>query len=343
MTIYDVASRAGVSPGTVSKVLAERQHVSARTRALVLQAVSDLDYAPHATARNLSRRRTQILGLILPYGADYLFGDPFLLDCIRGIDDYAEAHDYYLLLCTAKPQATPTGPVGRLLPRGSVDGAVVLEAAASAALVPQLERQGYPWVTLGYPATQEGRIRNAIHADDYGGALAMTRHLHRLGHTRIGVISGPPHWMGALEARLAGVRLAQHEAGQPPDPALIAYGDFTPESGYQAAAQLLAARPAPTALFALNDRMALGAARLLAERGLHVPQDISLAGFDDIAAAAMANPPLATVRQPGFQMGIRAATVLAQLISGELAYFENIVLPTELVSRASAGPVPGAV
>ncbi len=339
-TIYDVAARAGVSPATVSKALTNQPHVSAQTRARVALAAAELDYSPNPAARNLSSRHLGIIGFIIPYVPDYLFNDPFLLEFIRGVEDYLAEQDYNLLLSTARPSAgSQDDAYRRILRRRTVDGVIVLETGSGHNLAARLDQQDYPWVTLGYRRKAEGAgSQNMVHADDYHGALHMTRYLQSLGHTRIGVISGPCSFMGALEERLRGYRAAVASTGQALDPALIAYGDFTADSGFRALDTLLDLPEPPTAIFALNDRMALGAIRRARGRGLRVPTDLSVSGFDDIAEAALAEPALTTVRQPGFQMGLRAAEMLCKLINKELAYFESVVLPTTLVPRATTAP-----
>ncbi len=341
-TIYDVAERAGVSPATVSKALANRQHVSAATRARVVAAAAELAFIPNPIARHLSNRRTGVVGFLIPYVPDYLFSDPFLLEFIRGMADNLAEQDFHLLLAMPRPSGESGSDPYRRLRQGMVDGAIVLESDGGSGPAAALADQTYPWITLGYRREDDGSSsRNLIHADDYGGALRLTRHLQSLGHTRIGVISGPHRLMGALEERLRGYRAAVAGTGQRLDPTLLTYGDFTPESGYRAVDQLLDLDAPPTAIFALNDRMALGAISRIHERGLRVPADLSVAGFDDVQAAALAVPPLTTVRQPGFDMGLRAATLLGRLIRQELAQFESEVLPTEVIVRAStAAPAP---
>jgi len=340
-TIYDVAERAGVSPATVSKALANRRHVSAATRARVAAAAAELAFTPNPIARHLSNRRTGVVGFLIPYVPDYLFSDPFLLEFIRGMADNLAEQDFHLLLSMPRPSGESGGDPYRRLRQGMVDGAIVLESDGGEALTAALAGQTYPWITLGYRREGDGSSgRNLLHADDYNGALLMTQHLQSLGHTRIGVISGPHRHMGALEERLRGYRAAVAGCGQPLDPALLTYGDFTPASGYGAVDRLLDLPHPPTAIFALNDRMALGAISRMRERGLRVPADVSVAGFDDVPAAALALPPLTTVRQPGFAMGLRAATLLGGLIRREAAPFDSEVLPTELVVRASTAAPP---
>jgi DNA-binding LacI/PurR family transcriptional regulator len=340
-TIYDVAKKAGVSTATVSKVLSNTPYVSEPTRARVLDAVDALEYVPSLVARGLSKAQTFILALVIPYTPDYLYSDPHLLELIRGIDDEARLRHYSLLLSTggampvrrAVDRATGSGPAW--MHRGSyVDGVLLIAASALGGSLADLGFADRPAVSVGYYAP--AGCTATVHADDRQGAHAATRHLIELGHARIGVISAARP-LTALARRLEGYHDALGEAGLPADPGLIALGDFSPESGHQAATELLARHPRPTAIFAFNDRMAMGAIRCLREAGLSVPGDIAIVGFDDIPAAALADPPLSTVRQPAQDMGASAARLLFERIEHNVTSPAEAVLPTELVLRASSG------
>jgi DNA-binding LacI/PurR family transcriptional regulator len=340
-TIYDVAKKAGVSTATVSKVLSNTPYVSEPTRARVLDAVDELEFVPSLVARGLSKAQTFILALVIPYTPDYLYSDPHLLELIRGIDDEARLRHYSLLLSTGgalpvrRPADRPAGSGPAWMHRGSyVDGVLLIAASALGSSLAELGFAGRPAVSIGYSAP--AGCATTVHADDRQGAHAATRHLIDLGHQRIGAISATRP-LTALARRLEGYRQALGKAGLPVDPALIAYGDFSPESGYQAAGDLLAQHPRPTAIFAFNDRMAMGAIRCLRDAGLSVPHDIAVVGFDDIPAAALADPPLTTVRQPAQDMGASAARLLFERIEHNANGLAETVLPTELVIRASCG------
>lgn len=339
-TIYDVAKKAGVSTATVSKVLSNTPYVSEPTRARVLDAVAELDYVPSLMARGLSKAQTFILALVIPYAPDYLYSDPHLLELIRGIDDEARLRHYSLLLSTGGAAAVNRAGDRRAggpawMHRGNyVDGVLLIAASALGGSLADLGFAGRPAVSIGYYSP--AGCAATVHADDRQGAHAATRHLIELGHRRIGVISAARP-LTALNRRLDGYHQALDEAGLSADPALIAFGDFSPESGYRATSDLLAQSPCPTAIFAFNDRMAMGAMRRLRDAGLAVPDDIAVIGFDDIPAAALADPPLTTVRQPAQQMGASAARLLFERIEQNATGPTETVLPTELVIRASCG------
>jgi DNA-binding LacI/PurR family transcriptional regulator len=342
--IYDVARRAKVSTATVSKVLSNTPYVSLETRQRVLEAVRELGYIPSLAARSLTGNRTFVIGLAIPYDPDYLFDDPFLLQIIRGVEEVANDRDYNLLFSTAR-QADPQSAYTRLLRSGYVDGVITLETFIGSEPSRKLEESGFARVTIGYPVQTAGdnrRVANAIHSDDYSGALEATRHLLALGHRRIAIINGPAHFMMAMEERLQGYRDGLAEYRLEIEPALMTNGDFTVESGYLAARTLLQLSPRPSAIFSFNDRMALGALRYARELGLNIPGDLSVVGFDDVVALA-ADPPLTTVHQSGVEMGKMAAQKLFGLINNEIEPFDQIILPIEFIIRGSTGPARAAL
>jgi DNA-binding LacI/PurR family transcriptional regulator len=332
-TIDEIARLARVSPTTVSKVLNNRPYVSQTTRARIERVIAETGFVPSQWARLLSQRRSFILGLLVPYTSDQLFADPHLLEIMRGIEAVANRREYNLLLSTARAPVEAASACTRLLRSDVIDGAVVIETLDLHAFAETLGSQPAPWVVIGY-APNSGVP--AVHADDYGGAYAATSYLIAHGHRRIGVVSSEPRPF-ALDERMRGCEEALVAAGLSLDARLVVTGDFSTASG-EAAGQRLLEQPAPpTAIFALNDRMAIGVARAAAARGLRVPEQISVLGFDDIALASMFTPPLTTVRQPGYRLGETAAETLFLQLDG-LPITSPPVVPTELIVRASVAP-----
>jgi DNA-binding LacI/PurR family transcriptional regulator len=329
-TIDEIARLANVSPATVSKVVNNRPYVRAETRARIEQVIAETGFVPSQRARGLSQRRSSILGLLIPYTSDQLFADPHLLEIMRGIEAESNLHDYNLLLSTTHAAVDAASACVRLLRSDVIDGAVVVETLDVQPFTQALIEQASPWVMIGYAG--DGPVRS-VHADDYGGALCATRHLLALGHRRVGVIGSSPRPF-AVDERLRGVREALAAAGCPFNEQLLAVGDFSIESGEQAGYALLSQPEPPSAIFALNDRMALGVIRAATALGLHVPADLSVVGFDDIALATLLSPPLTTVRQPGFAMGVAAARLLFAMLSGETPPSPPAI-PTELIIRGT--------
>lgn len=334
-TIKDVAAAAGVSYQTVSRVINGSERVSEATRQRVLAAIDDLDYRPSLAARSLPGQRSFVIGFIVPYTPDYLIRDPNLLGQISGADTEASKRNYSLLLSTAGNSTSGIEAYERFARNKVADGALVVETAASTLGDAMLVKQNYPYVTLGYdPGNPEGYI---VHNDDFGGAKKVTEYLLEKGHRRIGIINGPA--MGAvatMQHRVEGHQQALANAGVLYHPELMTYGDYTRRSGEIATQQLMTLPNPPTAIFALNDRMAMGAILQLDRMGLRVPDDVAVVGFDDIATAADFKPALTTVRQPSRRIGETAADLLFKLIDGEPVDRQEIILPSEFIIRQSA-------
>lgn len=331
-TIDDIARIAQVSPATVSKVVNNRPYVSAETRARVERIIAETGFVPSQRARGLTKKRSSILGLLIPYTSEQLFHDPHLLELMRGIEAVGNEHDYNLLLSTAREPVDAASACVRMLRSDMIDGAVIVETIDIQPFAEALAAESSPWVVVGY--AREDTIPT-VHADDYGGAVKAARHLLELGHRRIGMISSI--WRSfAIEERERGLRDALAAAGLALEPSLTALGDFSIESGERAGRALLGAGAPPTAIFALNDRMALGLIRAATGMGLRVPDHLSVVGFDDISLASLLTPALTTVSQPGFALGTAAASALFHLLDGE-ALSPPAALPTELIVRGTTG------
>jgi DNA-binding LacI/PurR family transcriptional regulator len=345
VTLQDVANQAGVSRQTVSRVINNKDGVADETRARIQDTINAMGYRPNLAARGLTQQRTRIIGLVIPYTPDYLFTDPHLLKQMSAVDQILGLRRYTLLLTTAVANGTlldasvrELSAFERLLEAGYVDGVILCETPFSAEGIALLEQHDYHWVILGY-YHKGGEGVYAVHADDRGGARQAIMHLLSLGHQRIGIISGPEQSIQAVDERLIGCRVALEEHHLELDPTFVTHGDFTMESGARAAAQLMTCEPAPTAIFALNDRMAIGAMQYVQAQGLRVPQDVSIVGFDDVPISKMCNPKLTTIHQPAQEMGKQAARLLFDLIEDQSMLPQSVVLPTELIVRDSTGLV----
>ena len=238
-----------------------------------------------------------------------------------------------MLLSTARAPAEASSACVRLLRSAVIDGAIVLETSDLQSFTDALDQQDAPMVVIGYT---RGWKTPAVHADDYGGSLSAMRHLLALGHRRIGVVGSVVRPF-AIEERIRGVHDALVEAGLMLDPQLVVEGDFTSDSGERGGHTLLALSEPPTAIFALNDRMAVGVMHAASARGLSIPSALSVIGFDDIPLATMLTPALTTVRQPGFALGQAAAVAIFALLDGK-APDPPAVIPTEFIIRGTAGP-----
>ncbi|HJR64934.1 MAG TPA: LacI family DNA-binding transcriptional regulator [Gemmatimonadaceae bacterium] len=327
-TIRDVAHAARVSVATVSRALNDSGPVRDDTRRRVRDAAENLRFTPHGGARSLITSRTNTLGVLLPD----LYGE-FFSEIIRGIDRGAQRAGYQLLLSSARNAHDEVHGAFRAM-YGRVDGLVLMAPDVELAELFAQHRDGTPIVFINSPvASEDARL---ITIDNHGGAYRMVKHLVRKGHQRIAIIRGAESNHDAAE-RLRGYRDALDDGGLPRDPRLEFHGDFTETAGYRAGRAALRLRPRPTAIFAANDAMAIGALSALREEGVAVPGEIAVAGFDDIPIARYVSPPLSSVHVPIAQLGERAMELLLGAIAGrENGAARRVVLPTTLVIRKSS-------
>lgn len=327
-TIRDVAREARVSVATVSRALNDSGPVRDDTRQRVQDAAENLRFTPHAGARSLITSRTNTLGVLLPD----LYGE-FFSEIIRGIDRSAQRAGYQLLLSSARNAHDEVHGAFRAM-YGRVDGLVLMAPDVELAELFAHHRDGTPIVFINSPVTsEEARL---ITIDNHGGAYQMVTHLARKGRRRIAIIRGAETNHDALE-RLRGYRDALGDGGLPHDPRLELEGDFTEAAGYRAARAALKLEPRPAAIFAANDAMAIGALSALREDGVAVPEDIAVAGFDDIPLARYMSPPLSSVHVPIAQLGERAMDLLlGAIVEPEDGSARRVVLPTTLVIRKSS-------
>lgn len=328
-TIRDVATVAGVSSGTVSRVLNGKNWVSPEARSAVDAAIKKTGYRVNPHARNLAMSRSNTVAFLLTESQRVLFEDPNFAQLVRGTSQALAARDMHSVLIMAG-DADQQARALSYITAGHVDGVLLgFSSLVGAPLVEQLVRSRVPLVACGMPPGFEGRL-GIVAADDRLGAFAMVRHLLDSGRERIATITGPLDLVGG-SARLDGYRSA---LGGSADDRLIAAGDYTRGSGATAMRQLLERDVEFDAVFAANDAMAAGAIDELHARGLRVPDDVAVAGFDDNAIALGTDPALTTVHQPFDRISAEMVRLLTEIIAGEEP--ASITLPTSLTIRQSA-------
>jgi len=327
VTMRDLAEYAGVSLSTVSRVLNNTVPVARTKRAAVLDAAEALGYRPNVLAQELARGHSQAIG-VLPQG----ISNPFYGRLLKGVEQGLRGSGYYPLVASGEQPFEETQALDLLLSH---------RAEALILMGGHMPDEELVRVATRVPILAIGRaIRGLEHrclrVENRDGGHKATRHLLDLGHTRIAHITGPP-WHPDAVARREGYEKALTEAGVSIDPGLVIEGDWEEQSGLTATERLMGASTSFTAIFASNDQMAYGASLALFRRGLRVPRDVSIVGFDDQPSAAYTSPPLTTVRQPTVEMGTAAARALVDELRGL-----GFVLPsfkTDLVLRASTGPL----
>ncbi|MEV5429723.1 LacI family DNA-binding transcriptional regulator [Streptomyces sp. NPDC052701] len=337
-TLEEVAARAGVGRGTVSRVINGSPRVSDATRAAVEAAVAELGYVPNTAARALAANRTDAIALVVPEPETRFFAEPYFSDMLRGVGSELSETEMQLLLIFAGSDRERRR-LAQYLAAHRVDGVLLVSVHADDPLPDLLSQLEIPAVISGPRSAAE--TLTSVDSDNYGGARQAVEHLLQRGRRRIAHITGRLDVYGA-QRRVDGYRGALRDAGHEVDELLIEAGDFTEEGGRRAMAALLQRRPALDAVFAASDVTAAGARQALREAGRRIPDDVALVGYDDSAIARHMDPPLTSVRQPIEEMGRRMIDLLLAEIADRRPSASRglerrqVVLATELVHRTSS-------
>jgi LacI family repressor for deo operon, udp, cdd, tsx, nupC, and nupG len=322
--IQDVARLAEVSTATVSRALANPERVSPEARARVMEAIARIGYVPNPAARTLRSQKSRMVLVVLPN-----LGNIFFSKILRGIEETLFEAGYGMIIGDLDGSPEKEARFSAFMAGGQVDGAILLNGHLFSEA-----KAGIPLVAL-CEAIPEAAIPQ-IEVDNRAAAQAMTQYLAALGHRRIAYVCGPADNVLERE-RLRGYRDGLAAAGLAPGPDLVWPGDYSLEAGVEVGAGILARGDRPGAVFCSNDEMAIGLMRTLISAGVRVPEDISVAGFDDIEFAAVVEPPLTTVHQPRRELGQAGAAVLLDVLAGRKAQ-PRVRLPTEIIVRGSTSP-----
>lgn len=324
-TLAAIAAEAGVSLPTVSKVLNGRPDVSPETRARVIRLLDEHNYSRGGMRRH---RRSGLVDLVFN-GLD----SSWAVEILRGVEEWGDQHETGVAVSSVRHGNARPASWTSTITSHDTDGVLLVTSPLTLAQLSQLRGAGIPLVVID-PANTPPPDLPSVGATNWAGGLAATEHLLGHGHRRIGVISGPIEYL-CSRARLDGYRSALDRAGIRYDPALVREGDFLHEGGFTGGDELLALPDPPTAIFAGCDQQAFGVYEAARQRGLRIPQDLSIIGFDDLRVARWASPPLTTVRQPLAEMGRAAAQMLGDLINGVPLRTSRIELSTALIIRES--------
>lgn len=332
LTLEEVALLAGVSRSTVSRVVNNHENVSPENRERVLKVIKETGYRPNQAARILASSRSNIIGLIIPSRADLIFTDPYFAALIAGISRACNAHDFTLALFVFHSENEQAQVYQRALGTGLLDGLIVTADKITDPHIPHIIARKIPAVFVGRPL--DSTNASFVNVDNVGGSYMAVSHLIRLGYQRIATITGPMSSTTGID-RHEGYIKALAEGDRPIENDLIACGDFTRDSGHTAMRRLLPHKP--DAVFVATDTMALGAIQAIHEANLTIPGDIAIVGFDDLPPAIIADPPLTTIRQPISQNGLIAVETLIDLLETGADPPRHMILPTELIVRATCG------
>jgi DNA-binding LacI/PurR family transcriptional regulator len=323
-SIKDIARMAGVAHSTVSRALRNSPLVNRETTEKIQRIALDAGYRTSAAARSLVTRRSDTIGVVVTNIAD-----PFIAGVVSGIEETADRHGLSVFLANSNAEPEREVRVARKFEERRVDGIIVTASRVGAQYVPLLTHMQVPIVMLNNQ--HPSQFAHSVMIANVQASLDATRHLIGLGHRRIAYL-GDRHGYQSDAERHAGYRRALEEVGLPFEPRLVVHGDGKPEGAEAGIAELLALKLPPTAIFCYNDMTALGAMRQLRDRGLRIPEDISIVGFDDLYISQYMNPPLTTVRQPMRLMGRMAMETLLQIFAGAESG-HDIKVPGELIVR----------
>ena len=329
-TLEEVAELAGVSRSTASRAINGGLRVSPEAQAAVDAAVAQLGFTPNRAARSLVTRRSDSVALVVPEPDERVLTDPFFAGTLNGLSAALADTELQLVLLIVRPGDNARAT--RYLRNGHVDGAIVVSHHQDDSLDRALTDSRLPHVFVGRPL-DAGRAVRYVDLDNAAGGRMATEHLVARGRRRIATLAGPQDMAAGLD-RLGGWRSALQKAGLPDD--AVAVGDFTVAGGAAAATTLLDQHPDIDALFCASDLMAVGALGVLAERGLTVPDDVAVVGFDNLGVAASTKPQLTTVVNPVVAMARRAGDLLVDQLAGRTTPTDPVMFGPELVVRSSA-------
>lgn len=324
VTISDVAKLANVSTATVSRVLSNSGNVKKETTEKVLEAIQKLNYQPNVLARQLRKLETKTILVVVPD-----ITNTFFSKILRGIERVAIENDYEVLLGDTGNDVERERGYLDILRQKKADGMILLTARLESHLLEEMAGEFPVVLACEY---LEGSTIPTVSIDNISSARKATEYLINLGHRRIGFISGPLNVILGRD-RLKGFRQAMEQHNIPIESFLVQEGDFSFESGYNMMMKFLALDQPPTAVFAANDEMAIGAIKAIKSKGLHVPDDISVVGFDDIKFASIYEPALTTISQPMFEIGKKAMELLIKLINKDQLERNQYILEDQLVIR----------
>lgn len=333
-TIQDVARAAGVSAATVSRVLTNPSLVSEATRETVLQAIKSTEYRVNQAARNLRLQRANAVLVLVPN-----LGKPFYSGILAGISEEFSGTDYAVLIADTDSDPIVDSALAGYFLDGRVDGVISLDGGVRASALRECVDLGVEDRIVFLCEWVEGQKFPVISSDNAEGARLAIRHLHDLGHRKIAHITGPDGNV-LTTARREGMVSERARLGLPAQPEWIIRGDFSLESGHDAATRILAMHDRPTAVFCSADMVAFGLMAGLKSGGLRVPEDISVVGFDDIEMSEYYIPALTTIRQDRHGLGRRAARVLLDRLKNKsLERAPEVPIPVELIVRESTAPL----
>jgi LacI family transcriptional regulator len=332
VTIYDVAREASVSMATVSRVVNNNPNVKPQTRKKVFEAIERLGYRPNAVARGLASKKTTTVGVVIPDISNAIFAE-----VARGIEDIANMYHYNIILCNADKKKDKEIRVINTLLEKQVDGLLFMGGAVTEDHIQAFRTSSVPIVLCA--TTDEGDNYPSVDIDHTSAAEDAVNTLIKNGHRRIAMISGTLQDPSNGYARYQGYKIALDKAGIPINDDLVRIGNYRYEAGLEVAQYFLELQDKPTAIFAANDEMAIGAIHAIQDKGLRVPEDVSVISVDNVRMASMVRPLLSTVAQPMYDIGAVSMRLLTKLMKKESITNSRVILPHEVILRQSVAHI----
>jgi DNA-binding LacI/PurR family transcriptional regulator len=333
VTIKDVANLANVSTATVSLALSGDSRVNVKTKKLVEEAAMKLNYIPNEIGRSLRAKKTETISFIIPNTSHHVFTHPYFAQLLEGINEVLDNHNFNLLLSTSPSEKDESAAYNKILKNRRTDGIILSSASIHDRNILRMVESGFPVVYLGRWHHDDVLT---VERDDIGGAYTATEHLIRIGRKKIVHITGPLDHQEGID-RLEGYKKALIDNKIYYEDSLVIEKDFSRESGYEAAAELMSNHIDYDAVFAGNDLMAIGAMKFYKENKISVPGDVSVVGFDDIDMATVVSPMLTTIHQPMREIGYAAAEKLISFLNHQEVKEKRTVMSTYLIIRESCG------
>lgn len=332
VTINDIAKKAKVSASTVSRVIADSPRISAATKEKVLKIMKEMNYHPNMIARSLVNRSTRIIGVVLPGLAEQSFQHPFFPELLAGIGSSANQKGYKILLANVDTVDEEQQMVKELTYGGITEGIILLTSRDQSPTVEQLVKIGFPFVVIG---RTDNPCVNWVDNDNFLIGYQLAEHFIQQGHRRIAFLGYSPGYMVTRD-RMHGYKKALEDHQLPFDQEMVVESQFISGQGYDLMKLLLARKPRPTAVIACDDLLAFGAIKAIQEAGLQVPDDIGVAGINNVPLADYYNPPLTSVKINAFSLGTKAFEMLCTVLNSNVQSYNRAIIPAELVVRSSS-------
>lgn len=332
VTINDIAKAAKVSPSTVSRTIANNPRISERTREKIYKLMKEMNYHPNMIARSLAKKSTKIIGVVVTGSTEKAFQHPFFPEILRGIASVAYKNKYKILISSVNSAKEEKKVVNEFAKSGITAGIILLASRVKNPSIGELMEIGFPFVVVGRPENE--REVNWVDNDNVSIGYDLTKHFIEMGHKEIAFLGASPEFIVTLD-RLKGYKKALTDHNIPVKNELIVEGKFVDDTGYGLMQELLDKGIMPTGVIACDDLLAFGAIKLLNERKLKVPDDIAVAGFNNVPLDEYFNPPLTSVDVNAFSLGAKAFDLLIANIDSEYKSVDRAMVPAQMIIRKS--------